>query len=343
MTLNFNGKPPVIAPGSLILVTGANGFIASHVVDQLLQAGYRVRGTSRDTTKNQWIKDLFDGRYGEGKYEGIVVEDMAHDGAFDEACIGVAGIVHVASVLTFDPDPNKVVPPTIAGTLNLATAASKQPSVKRVVYTSSSTAITSPKPNVKFHISTDDWNTEDVEKAWAPPPYDENRRWAVYGASKTQAEQKLWEFHREKKPNFVLNAVLPDSNFGELLSDKQFGSSWNWVKAIYEGNLDAVKEIIRPQWMVDVKDTARLHVAALLNPGVENERILAFAFPFNWNDILACLRNLYPDRKFADDIKDAPRDLSTLDNSRGVELLKAFGQSGWTSMEESIRQNTMNL
>jgi len=34
-----------IPPGSKILVTGANGFIGSNVVDQLLSLGYFVRGT----------------------------------------------------------------------------------------------------------------------------------------------------------------------------------------------------------------------------------------------------------------------------------------------------------
>ena len=95
--------------------------------------------------------------------------------------------------------------------------------------------------------------------------------------------------------------------------------------------------------MVNVKDTARLHVAALLDPAVENERILAFAHPFNWNDILAILRKLYPEKKFPTDIEDEPRDLSKLDNSRGVTLLKAFGQPGFTGLEESVRENLLGL
>jgi len=38
---------PVLPPGSLILVTGASGYIESHVVNEALLAGYRVRGTAR--------------------------------------------------------------------------------------------------------------------------------------------------------------------------------------------------------------------------------------------------------------------------------------------------------
>ena len=95
--------------------------------------------------------------------------------------------------------------------------------------------------------------------------------------------------------------------------------------------------------MVNVKDTARLHVATLLNPEVENERILAFAYPFNWNDVLATLRKIYPDKKFPADIEDEPRALSKLDNSRGAALLKAFGRPGFTGLEETIRENTAGL
>lgn len=95
--------------------------------------------------------------------------------------------------------------------------------------------------------------------------------------------------------------------------------------------------------VVNVKDTARIHVAALLDPGVENERILAFAYPFNWNAILAVLRKIDPDKKFPADIEGEPRDLSKLDNSRGASLLKAFGRPGFTGFEETVRENVAGL
>lgn len=259
-----------------------------------------------------------------------------------EKSTGVSGVAHVAGILSFDPDPNKVIPQSIAGAVSVAESAAKEPSVKRFVYTSSSTAITAPKPNVKFEINTKMWNDEDVEKAWKAPPYEPDRAWAVYGASKMQTEQAIWDFARERKPHFVVNTVLPDANLGEILSDKQPASTGAWVKNIVEGNFDAVKDL-PPQWMVNVKDTARLHVSGLTDPRVENERILAYAEPFNWNDILAQLRRLYVDRSFPKDIADAPRDLSTLDNSREAHLLQAYGRDGFTSLEESVKDNTIGL
>lgn len=131
----------------------------------------------------------------------------------------------MASVLSFEPDPNKVIPAVVDGAVNAATSAAKQTSVKRFVFTSSSTAIAAPKPNVEFTISTANWNDEQVEAAWKPPPYEAERAWATYGASKTQAEQAMWKFVKEHKPGFVLNTVLPNANMGQILSDQQPAST----------------------------------------------------------------------------------------------------------------------
>ena len=65
---------PTITPGKKVLVTGANGFLAVHVVDILLRKGYAVRGVVRSLQKEDHIKNLF-AEYGE-KFELAVVEDI---------------------------------------------------------------------------------------------------------------------------------------------------------------------------------------------------------------------------------------------------------------------------
>lgn len=70
-----------IPKGSTVLVTGANGYLASHVVDQFLQRGFNVRGTIRDTTKGSWLTDLFAQKYGTGRFELHGVPDLAAEGA----------------------------------------------------------------------------------------------------------------------------------------------------------------------------------------------------------------------------------------------------------------------
>ena len=80
---------PAIEKGSTVLVTGANGFIGSHIIDQLLQLDYKVRGTVRTEAKGKWVQDYFDEKYGHGKLELVVVSDMSKRGAFDDAVKGI--------------------------------------------------------------------------------------------------------------------------------------------------------------------------------------------------------------------------------------------------------------
>lgn len=66
----------VLPKGSWILVTGANGFVGSHVVDQFLRLGYNVRGTVRDTKKNSWLAEYFPKKYPNVQFELVEVKDM---------------------------------------------------------------------------------------------------------------------------------------------------------------------------------------------------------------------------------------------------------------------------
>ncbi|UPK96710.1 hypothetical protein LCI18_007645 [Fusarium solani-melongenae] len=138
-----------IPEGFIVLVTGASGLVGSHVADQFLH-------------------DVFNKKYGTGQFELLSIPDMAADDAFTEAVKGVSAVAHVASVTTFDPDPNKVIPTVIAGAVNALKAAFAEPSVKRFVYTSSSTAALLPKPNVPGIVVTEGtWNDEAVKLAWS--------------------------------------------------------------------------------------------------------------------------------------------------------------------------------
>lgn len=97
-------------------------------------------------------------------------------------------------------------------------------------------------------------------------------------------------------------------------------------------------------WFVDVADTARLHVAALALYSVSNERIFAFAEPYTWNEILAIMREVYPTRKIAEDIKGLEKSRLQVSTKRGEQLLSdVFGKKGWTTLDETIRKNLSGL
>ncbi|CAC9890405.1 unnamed protein product [Aureobasidium pullulans] len=314
---------PAIEKGSTVLVTGANGFIGSHIIDQLLQLDYKVRGTVRTEAKGKWVQDYFDEKYGHGKLELVVVPDMSKKGAFDDAVKGCSGVAHVASNLSFSKDPNDVIPEVIAGVTHTLEAANNEPSVKRFVFTSSSTAATNPVPNKEFNIDASTWNQIAIDKAWAPPPYTEaDRGWNVYGASKTQAEQEIWKYVKESKPHFECNTILPNANFGPILDKDQDASTAGWIRDIFTKGFAPQLEQIPP-----------------------HERIFAFAEPYNWNTILAIMRKVRPDEKVPEDLKDNSKDLSkVLPKPRAEQILKKnFGQDGFKSLEEAVKLNIQNL
>lgn len=66
----------VLPQGSWIVVTGANGFVASHVVDQFLVRGYNVRGTVRDAKKSAWLTGYFSKKYPDAKFELVELKDL---------------------------------------------------------------------------------------------------------------------------------------------------------------------------------------------------------------------------------------------------------------------------
>ncbi len=84
-----------ISPPAKVLVTGANGYLATWVVKKYLEAGYSVRGTVRSLPKSAFLNDKFS-HYG-NRFELVVVEDITKDGAFDEVVKGVDVIAHTAS------------------------------------------------------------------------------------------------------------------------------------------------------------------------------------------------------------------------------------------------------
>ncbi|OCK81425.1 NAD(P)-binding protein [Lepidopterella palustris CBS 459.81] len=330
-----NGQHLALPKNSLILVTGATGYIASNIIAEALSIGYRVRGTIRSQSKANETAKVFSSP----RYETAIVSDMASPGAFDEAVKGVDAIIHTASVMSFSPNPHDVVLATVAGAAGILASAAKEKSVKRFVYTSSSTAATIPKPNQRFKITKDTWNDEALVEAWKPPPYGDDRAFAVYAASKTEAERAVWKFVEEEKPSFTVNCVLPNANMGRVLASP--GATGDWVRSVFLGNVPVDSP---PQWMIDVIDDARIHIAAAIDVSLANERIFAFAHPYNWNDIIDAVQKARPDKELPKHISDQARDLSEPDNDLGAQLLrKWWNQDGYKSLEQSVKENLEGL
>ena len=226
-----------IPPGSWILVTGVNGFLGSHTAKQFLERGYKVRGSVRNLEQSSWlVQDVFKLYVDCGDFELIAVPDLAIEHAFDGAMKGISAVAHIATILTFDADPNKVIPRAVSGTISILEAALKEPSIKSFVYTSSVVAQSFCSPDDNTRIGHDTWNEKALELAWTPPSYDPERAFITYIASKTAAEKALWKFVEDRNPPFNVNTVLPFTIIGQCLNKKHAETPYYFVKDLYEGN-----------------------------------------------------------------------------------------------------------
>ncbi|KLP05658.1 NADPH-dependent aldehyde reductase [Fusarium fujikuroi] len=332
-----------IPTGSWVLVTGATGFVASHVTRQLLQRGYKVRGTVRDQAKAQWlIDDHFKSYADSGSYELVTVPDLSAAGAFDEAVKGVSAVAHIASVLDFDPNPNNVVPQTVAGVTSVLESASKEPSVTRFVFTSSIVAAVFPTPDSDGVVDRNSWNEFAIKAAWAPPPYEPSRAMLVYAASKVAAEQALWKYIDENKPNFVANAICPSGILGEPLHERHAISYGNWIYSLFIEKREMI-DTFQTAFFVDVQDVALLHVAALLDPELKDARLQTWGHKAHWNNFLPILRELRPKRKFISDYPETFYLKLSTDQSESIALLKKWAsQEDWKPLKEIITEAINN-
>jgi nucleoside-diphosphate-sugar epimerase len=178
-----------------VLVTGASGFIAAHVVDSFLRKGYHVRGTVRSE------KAASDVRQTHAKYADqlttSIVPDMAAPNAFDEAVKGVDGVIHTASpfILGASDFETELFQPAIQGTTSILEAAQKNnPAVSRVVITGSFASVVDPTEGQRAgYVYTEvDWNPVTGEAATSNGVM-------AYLSSKTFAEQAAWRYVQENK------------------------------------------------------------------------------------------------------------------------------------------------
>ncbi len=87
-----------------VLVTGASGFIGLHCVLQLLEQGYRVRGTVRSKGRADEVRAVMAANVDTGIAERLelVEADLTRDEGWADAARSCAYVLHVAS-----PFPNR--------------------------------------------------------------------------------------------------------------------------------------------------------------------------------------------------------------------------------------------
>ncbi|CAM2771919.1 aldehyde reductase [Levilactobacillus brevis] len=246
----------------LVVVTGGSGFIAIHIILQLLQQGYAVRTTVRSLKRTALIHEMLaTGGVTDLTDLEITEADLTSDDHWAATMTGATYVIHVAS-----PTPNRVyrnedemIRPAIDGVLRVLTAA-RDAGVSRVVLTSAYGAIFAGHHHRTTPYTEADWSDVTAKKIHP------------YQKSKTLAEQAAWQFIKTAGQGMELAAVNPVGVMGPVLAS-DYSHSNVQIQQLLEGQVKAVPNV--DSGYVDVRDVASLHLLAMTQPQAAGERFLA--------------------------------------------------------------------
>jgi len=275
-----------VRPPATICVTGANGYVGSHVVHALLSEGYTVRATVRDpssadkTAHLEAIADALDARDRLSFARG----DLMEAGSFDEAVAGCEGVVHTAASVIFNhPDPQKgIVDPSVLGTRNVFDSIRKAGTVRRVVHTSSMAAVYGWDKPVDHIFTEADWNTAST---LVNDPY---------GLAKVEAEKAARAYVDALPADdaFELVHLNPGMVFGPPLIKVHAKASPRLLRDVISRGQPGVPRLMLN--VVDVREVAEAHAKALSHEAPP-KRCLLVAENAWMTDLAAELQSQFPD------------------------------------------------
>jgi nucleoside-diphosphate-sugar epimerase len=273
----------------LVVVTGITGYIAQHCALQLLEAGYRVRGTARSADKQQSVitalkRHLSPQAQAELAQLEVRPADLSHDAGWGEAMEGAQYLLHVASPFpnAVPKDENELITPARQGVMRALSAAARA-GVKHTVLTSSVASIAYGVPHNGRIFSETDWSNVNGPNI------------GPYEKSKTLAERLAWDFISANPSGMTLTAVNPGLVLGPLISS-QTSTSHGAVKALMNRELLAIPNFHFT--FVDVRDVAAAHVAAMTSPQAKGQRYLCAVGDYSLADVAQVLREHYTSRGY---------------------------------------------
>jgi nucleoside-diphosphate-sugar epimerase len=252
--------------GELVLVTGGSGFVASHCIGQLNEAGYRVRTTVRTPAREvDVLATLKNAGCEPAEQLEFYAADLTSDSGWPEALASVDYVLHVASPfpIGLPKHEDELIVPARDGALRVLRAA-KEAGAKRVVLTSSFAAIGyGPAPAGKVFTEAD----------WTDPNYDGI---SAYVKSKTLAELAAWEYVNGDGAGLELSVVNPVGVLGPVLG-KDVSTSIQLVSRLLDGSVPGAPKLTFN--IVDVRDIADLHIRAMTSSHAAGERFLGVTGP----------------------------------------------------------------
>jgi len=280
---------------SVVAVTGASGFIASHIVQQLLAKGYAVRGTVRDSADEAKTAHLKSLPGADGLLTLFSANLVGEPGRFDECVSGCEAVFHTATPVGLGNSASgktDIYEAAMASTQELLSAVTKAGTVKTFVLTSSMSACApQPEPAVKTEEHWSDAEAQEAKGNW-------------YGCAKTRQEKLVEETLSGSGVRYV--AILPTGVFGPMLQPTVNGTM-GWMASMTKGPQDG-KARNDSMSFIDVRDCAAMHIAGLEKGDASGRYMCIRGTPTDrktdsgaiiyasthWNDIYALVKELYP-------------------------------------------------
>jgi nucleoside-diphosphate-sugar epimerase len=265
---------------SRVCVTGAAGFIAGHVITDLLDDGHVVHATVRDLGDDakrahlDALKEQYPGKL------QLFEADLLEQGTLDAALEDCDALIHTATaVILAAPDPQKqIIDVAVKGTQNVLDAVARAPGVERIVMTSSIAAVINYEQQDKTYTE-DDWCTSD--DMWLDP----------YGMGKTQSERLLWEFVDKHADRVQAVAINPSVVIGPPLAKHHIRSSLAFIRDLVGWTYPACAPM--RLHLVDVGDVSKGHVHALTSNDAVGQRIIFSDRPMSIREISEVLSRKY--------------------------------------------------
>ena len=230
-----------------ILVTGATGFLGSHIVRALNGAGHIPRVLYRSRAK----LDILDGL----EYEAVA-GNLDDGDSLAQACDGCDVVFHSAAKADYwkDDDRDALWRINVEGTRNVLGAA-QSAGVRRVIFTSSASAI-GILPGRQLANERDEFNL-------SPDRF-------FYAWTKVKAEEVVAEFVADGLEVVILNpaVIIGPGDLNAISGSFVIETArYQWAAPISSGGLS----------VIDVRDVAQAHLRAIDRGGSGERYILTTA------------------------------------------------------------------
>ncbi len=265
-----------------VLVTGGNGFLAMHIILQLLKKGYKVKASLRSLKSKEKVLETLKAN-GINSFENLsfVEAELLSDHNWKEAMQDCKFVLSVASPVFLDKpkDETEAIRPAVEGIQRILKFAIEA-NVKRVVMTSNFGAVGFSQTDKIRETTEADWTDTTVNGL------------SVYEKSKTLSEKAAWEFIKNEGHGLEFATINPVAILGPSMNEHVTGS-FNILLNMLDGSMKAIPNI--PLNIVDVRDVADLHIRAMENISANGQRFIATANgQISMQEIAKLIRNSKP-------------------------------------------------